>query len=244
MDNARFLALLDSDGDRLAAVAARDLDAAVPPCPGWTVGDAVLHTAEVYHHKIGCMSLGRPPKEGEYQERPAQGEDAIDWFRAAHRDLLAELRTRGPDGPSYTWFPADQTVGFWYRRMAQETAVHRVDVESAFDEITPVDDELAVDGIDEVLTRFLTQDWAADPQPPAAGKAVQVRTGDHAWHVVLRAGLVEVTRELGPFDALVSGEPSELLLYLWGRRPVSAVTGEGDREVLTAFRQRLVAATQ
>ena len=39
--------------------------------------------------------------------------------------------------------------------MAQETAVHRVDVESGFDAVTPVDDELAVDGIDEVLDWFL-----------------------------------------------------------------------------------------
>jgi uncharacterized protein (TIGR03083 family) len=243
MDNDRFLALLDADGDRLVAVARRDLDAAVPPCPGWTVADAVRHTAEVYRHKIACMALGRAPKEGEYQEEPAPGEDLIDWFRAGHRDLLTELRTRGPDGPSYTWFAPDQTVGFWYRRMAQETAVHRVDVESAFDEITPVDDELAVDGIDEVLTRFLTQDWAEDPHTAAAGRSVQVRTGDHAWHVTLQPDRVEVTGELGPFDALVSGEPSELLLYLWGRRPLSAVTAEGDREVLAAFRQRLAAAT-
>jgi len=42
----------------------------------------------------------------------------------------------------------------------------------------------------------------------------------------------------------VSGEPSELLLWLWGRRPDSAVTVEGDAELLAGFRARLKVVTQ
>jgi len=45
-------------------------------------------------------------------------------------------------------------------------------------------------------------------------------------------------------DAVVSGEPSELLLWLWGRRPDSAVQREGDEELLAAFRERLRVVTQ
>ena len=45
----------------------------------------------------------------------------------------------------------DQTVGFWYRRMALETVVHRVDVETGFGVPRAVNAELAVDGIDEVV---------------------------------------------------------------------------------------------
>jgi hypothetical protein len=43
---------------------------------------------------------------------------------------------------------------------------------------------------------------------------------------------------------VVSGEPSELLLWLWGRRPDSAVQREGDHELLAAFRERLRVVTQ
>ena len=40
--------------------------------------------------------------------------------------------------------------------MAQETVIHRVDAELAAGEpIAPIPDDLAVDGIDEVLERFL-----------------------------------------------------------------------------------------
>ena len=43
---------------------------------------------------------------------------------------------------------------------------------------------------------------------------------------------------------MVSGEPSELLLWLWGRRPDTAVTREGDGDLLTGFRERLKVVTQ
>lgn len=244
MDYDRFLVLLQADGDRLAEVAARDLDADVPPCPGWNVADVVRHTGAVYTHKVACMTLGRRPEQGEWSGGPAEGEDLLDWFRGGLKSVIDEARARGPEHPSYTWYAPNQTVGFWYRRMAQETAVHRVDAESAFGEMTPVDDELAVDGIDEVLTIFSGARWTGAPPPALGGKSVVVRTGDHAWRMAFRADGVDVAAGLGPHDALVSGEPSELLLYLWGRRPLSAVLPEGDKAVLAGFREFMASATQ
>src|SRR3954454_9467343 len=126
---ARYLESIDADSDRLATVAAQGLDNPVPPCPGWTVGDAVRHTGSVYWHKVMCMRLQRRPEEHEWPQDPPDGVGLVDWFRDAHRTLREELTSRGPDAPSPTWWPDDQTVGFWYRRMAQEVAIHRVDVE-------------------------------------------------------------------------------------------------------------------
>ena len=45
-----MLAQLTSDGAALRGAAA-DVDRPVPTCPGWTVRDAVEHTAVVYAHK-------------------------------------------------------------------------------------------------------------------------------------------------------------------------------------------------
>jgi uncharacterized protein (TIGR03083 family) len=239
-----FLQHLRADADRMASLAARDLDAAVPPCPGWDVREVVTHTGAVYSHKVACMRSGRRPDDDEWQQAPGEGEELIGWFRDRHAELLTELETRGPDAPAYTWYDAQQTVGFWYRRMAQETVVHRVDVESAFDEVTHVDDELAVDGIDEVLDWFLAYQ-AEDVGPDGPGRGtVAVRTGDHIWRVQLLPDDVQLSREPGPTDAVVSGEPSELLLWLWGRRPDTAVSLEGEADLLTGLRERLRIVTQ
>jgi uncharacterized protein (TIGR03083 family) len=240
-----FLTRLRSDAARITEIAGTDLDADVPPCPGWTVRDAVVHTAEVYSHKVACMRLpGGPQTLDDWQHGPAEGQDAVQWFGERFGELVEEFEERGAAAPAYTWYEPDQTVGFWFRRMAQETAVHRVDVESAFAAITPVADDLAVDGIDEVLDWFLAYQ-ADDVGPDGPGRGtVAVRTGDHIWRVTLNADDVVLSREPGPADAVVSGEPSELLLWLWGRRPDSAVLLEGDSDLLKGFRERLRVVTQ
>jgi uncharacterized protein (TIGR03083 family) len=247
----RYLELLRSDAARLAeAAAASGLDKPVPPCPGWTVRDAVQHTAAVYHHKIASMRLQRRPAEGEWPQEPADA-DLLGWFLSSRDALLEELVERGPDAPSHTWSPPEQTVGFWYRRMAHETAVHRFDVESASGEVTPVADDLAVDGVDEVLELMLAGDWSDEPSEwwgdvspdAAAGKTVAVRTGDRAWRVTLHPDRIDLSTEPGPADASVTGEPSEVLLWLWGRRPDDAVRFSGDLPTLRALRDRLRLAT-
>jgi uncharacterized protein (TIGR03083 family) len=227
----------------MAEVAAQGLDAAVPPCPGWTVRDALLHTAEVYAHKVACMRLGSQPEPGSWVP-PDDSAAALDWFQAQLDELVLELTSRDPDSATYTWHDDHQIVGFWYRRMALETAVHRVDVESGFDQVSPVEDDLAVDGIDEILDWMLVF-WSEDVGPDGPGRGtVLVRTGDHAWRVTLEADRSVLSREPGPSDAVVSGEPSELLLWLWGRRPDSAVQQEGDGTLIEAFRERLRIVTQ
>ena len=50
-----------------------------------------------------------------------------------------------------------------------------------------------------------------------------------------------VTQAAGSVQA---GEPSQLLLWLWGRSPDAAVGVEGDVQTARALRERLVTATQ
>lgn len=250
--NERYLDLIEHDGRRLGEVARRvDPDAPVPSCPGWTARDCIAHTAEVYQHKIACIRLQRRPGE-DYEKQAPPGVELVDWFDGSLGTLLAELRDRGPAAPAYTWWPGDQTVGFWYRRMAQETAVHRLDVEDALGEPTPIDQELAVDGIDEVLERFVgDEDWTGmgadewgDVDPRAGeGMTVAVRSGD-VWRSTLAADAVAFRRGDGPADASVSGDPEAVLLWLWGRRPDGPVALDGDPTALRAFRDRLRIATQ
>jgi uncharacterized protein (TIGR03083 family) len=190
------------------------------------------------------MVGGRPTDPSQWSHGPAAGQGLPEWFRE-QRDLLVDtLETRGPETKSWSWHEDHQDVAFWLRRMAQEAAVHRVDVESGYGAVSAVDDALALDGIDEVLDWFLSFQ-AEDVGPDGPGRGtVLVRTRDRVWRLTLTPDTVDLARGPGPADALVSGEPSELYLWLWGRRPDSAVVLEGDQDLLTGLRARLHVVTQ
>jgi uncharacterized protein (TIGR03083 family) len=214
----------------------------VPSCPGWTVHDLVSHVAEVYEHKIACTALGHAPDPWP-PEWPAD-RDPIAWLEDAHTRLLEMFRRSGPDTPSATWSPPDQTVGFWARRMAHETAVHRVDAELAAGAATPVDDELAVDGVDEILIVMLAGDWSDAPSETATEQRVAILTGGRKWIVILEPEAVSIAEHEGVWDATLEGSPSDVLLWLWGRVPDERVDRSGDEAALRLLRSRLVLATQ
>lgn len=246
MDYSRYLDLLAADGGRLADAARADLDAPVPPCPGWTVRDLVTHTGQVYGHKRLIITSGSADRPGFDGPLPEPGEDVLGWYEGQLASLLEVLHGTDPARPAWTWWPPVQTVGWWARRMSQEAVIHRVDAELASGPATPVDEELAVDGIDEVLECFLSGDWSDEPEPmPGTGQRVEVATRQSRWTVTLSAQEVGFAREPGEgADVSVAGEPSDLLLWLWNRAPDEAVTASGDPAAATLLRRYLAAATQ
>ena len=154
----------------------------------------------------------------------------------AYRQLVEQLDIHGPADHAATWWPPDQTVGFWLRRMAHETSIHRRDVESAVGAETPVAPDLAVDGIDEVLALMLAGDWSDEVVPEASGATVLLEGGGHRWAVTLQPGEVTLDRsdadadadtdaEPGALTARVVGEPGQLVLWLWGRGPQPSADG-------------------
>ncbi len=126
--------------------------------------------------------------------------------------------------------------------MAQETAVHRADVQSAFGVITPADVELAVDGIDEILVMMLADDWSDDPQP-APSSTVVVAAADQTWQVTMSADHITVGEVTGDTQAAVTGDPPTLLLWLWGLARDSAIHCRRFR-CNRRLRHRLSLATQ
>jgi uncharacterized protein (TIGR03083 family) len=249
MESSRLLTCLDADYARLREVAARDLSAPVPSCPGWTVTDLVYHVAEVYLHKTEAMRRQAVP---EPWPPDLTGEEPIAALERAYAALTAEFAARGADGPAYTFYEPEQTVGFWIRRMAQETVIHRVDAELALGEpVRPIPDDLAVDGVDEVLAIFLgygSHRWpgqfAADLKDTTGG-AVEVSTAGGRWLVTPAAGGIEVGASgAAPVEATVSGAPDPLLRWLWGRGGDGTVRMNGDADALARLRRLLVIATQ
>jgi uncharacterized protein (TIGR03083 family) len=251
MEPTRFLECLAADQSRLRQVVRADLTAAVPTCPEWTVSDLVQHVALVYLHKVESMRQGAPPELSWPPD--VSGEEPLALLDKAYDSLMAEFAARDvQDGPAGTWYDPDQTVGFWIRRMAHETVIHRVDAELAAGEpVAAIPDDLALDGIDEVLVVFLSyasRKWPDDftDRLPSTAETVLVTTGGRAWLVRFDADGVsaETVPTTTDAQAIVAGTPQQVLLWLWRRAGDESVQRRGDAQALDRLRRLLEMATQ
>lgn len=233
--------LLD-DATRLRSAARDAPRQPVPTCPGWVGRDLVDHVGEVYAHKTAVLRLGRRPAEGEWPWAP-DDDTVFAWFDARLAELVDELDSRASTDPAWTFVADNQTVGFWWRRMAHETAIHRVDAElTAGRAPWPHEDEQAVDGVDELVGFAGEQSVlsAPDARCGVAG-SVLVSAGDSALLVTMSdAGqLVAPSAHGAAADAAVVGSASDVFRALWNRPTDSAVEWTGDPRVLQRFRARL-----
>lgn len=254
MEYARFLDCLATDFARLRAVVPNDPTAAVPTCPGWTVADLTRHVGKVYLHKTLAMREGAEPDP--WPPIELAEEEPLALLDRAYAGLRDEFAARRPEDPAGTWYTPDQTVGFWIRRMAQETVIHRIDAElGAGQPVAPVPADLAVDGIDELLTVFVAYsvgEWGAyftDILDGSPGRTYMVRTDGAAWRVRTGPGLFVVEDGAGGATAetTVSGPPAAVLRWMWNREGAaepSGVTVEGTPEAVEELRRCIVTATQ
>jgi uncharacterized protein (TIGR03083 family) len=242
-----YLDHLRADAGKLSTIArASDLAIPVPSCPGWTLHDLVGHCGEVYAHKSAALRLGHAPGTGDSATAP-DGPAVVDFHDEQLHLLVDELEARGPDAETWTWFPGEHSTGFWFRRMAQEALVHRVDGELATSGATsPVDAVLAADGVEEVLSWFAGHPGVLAHSASRAGQAgeVYVDAGDHAFVVELPDD-GHVVREVDPragadsADAVLRGAAADIDLLLWGRPTAEPVGEDGEQEVLDRLFSRL-----
>jgi uncharacterized protein (TIGR03083 family) len=215
-----YLAALRDDGTALAAAAGQGLDAPVPACDGWTVADLILHTGMVHRHKLAIV-------------------------RGRLAELLEALGDTDPATPVWTFHRPDQTAGFWRRRMAQETVVHRVDAESAHGRPGPVPAALAADGVNEALEVFLAPYLEGRPAG-GNGESLRLETADTGdrWQVRLLPTGIEVGPGQATADASAAGGAADLLLWLWGRGPADPLDRTGDPALVPRVRELAAEATQ
>ena len=232
MDAAAHLAAVERESATLAEVlASGPPDAAVPTCPEWTLADLGVHVGNVlgvWSHVL-CEATGRPKPP--LPDAPVDG-DLAAWFRGSAGALVEELRATPPDVEVWTWMPDDQTAGFVARRMAHEVAVHRVDAELARGAATPIDAELAADGIEEVLLITSQQEQAV-----GEGQTLHLHGTDRGdeWLLTLGPERLGVERRHGKGDLALRGSVSDLELVLYRRPPSGPVEHLGDDEVLAAW---------
>src|SRR3954454_12470141 len=162
---------LRRDGDALLHASGLHLKASVPTCPGWSVLDLLAHLLRVYRYAARqARSEERLP--GDDTELAPEAVPAA--TADAHAELLLVLSELDPQTPAWNSDPdAPDVAGYWRRRMAIETALHRWDVENAVrtgnGAPAPIEPALACDGIDEALTQLLPRRRRASRETVAGG---------------------------------------------------------------------------
>jgi uncharacterized protein (TIGR03083 family) len=169
--------------------------------------------------------LERHPTQEQFQ--PPDGTEPFAWLTGGTAALLDVARTADPSTPVWTFGP-DRTAEFWFRRMAQETLVHRVDAEQAAGRTSDVDPELAADGVAESLEVFVPLLASADTGPAGGELLLHAIDVESSWLLTFGTGSVAVAVEHRQGDACVQGPAADLLLWLWGRVPSDALTRSGD----------------
>jgi uncharacterized protein (TIGR03083 family) len=229
-----------SRGAVLAAAArAAGPDAPVPTCPGWDVTALVTHQGGVHRWAAANLRGEKDPSK----PVPAPGTDLMDWYTAGLDALVETVRSAADDVRAMVFLKdAPPPRAFWARRQAHETTIHSVDAVAAeHGAVPPVKDldlapELAADGIDELLTGFITR--GSGQLHAAPGYTLLVRTDDtgHAWTVRIGDGPIETAVGAhGPADAEFTGTAAQLYVGLWNR--ADEITVSGRAETLDEWRK-------
>ncbi|WP_328336648.1 maleylpyruvate isomerase family mycothiol-dependent enzyme [Streptomyces violaceus] len=238
METAEFLHALESEGLLLAAAAEEaGTDAKVPTCPEWQVSDLVRHTGAVHRWAASFVTERYTERRPLGDAPDLDGAELVAWYRDSHRHLVDTLAGASPGLECWAFLPAPSPLAFWARRQAHETAVHRIDAESARGGApTAVAPDFATDGIDELLRGFhaRSRSRVRTPEP----RVLRVRTDDTntVWTVRLSSEPPVTTRGAsGDAECELSGPAEQLYLALWNRVPLPNVTG--DRALATLWRE-------
>jgi uncharacterized protein (TIGR03083 family) len=242
----QHLEALERSGAALGGAAATaGLEAKVPTCPGWDVGQLLTHQGMV--HRWAAANLRG---EGDHDTAASVAEaraaaDLLGWYSRGLTALVDTIRTTAEDAEANVFLrDAPPPRRFWARRQAHETTIHSVDAiaaargrwpTSADVDVAPA---LASDGIDELLTGFITRGsgrlHADDPY------TVLVRTDDtgHAWTVRISQGpIVTSPGETERPEAVFSGTAVQLYLSLWNR--ADEITSNGRSDLVDQWRRQI-----
>jgi uncharacterized protein (TIGR03083 family) len=261
------LEIIDREASRLAEVLSlADPAAPVPTCPDWDAKGLLWHFTGV--HRFWADVLAQNPQTDEevgaleQDGVPAPGSIAeiLPLREAATADLIAQLRVLEDDQPRWSWWDADQTVGFTRRMQTYEATVHRVDAELAAG-LTP--SPIAADVAAGALDHAVDVMWGWMPgwasyEPQAVVELAATDTGQtwlveigHWFGVGPESGKsfdeTRATRAAGgePVSASVTGTAEHLARWAWVRQPgPGSITIDGDEQGRAAVDRLLAQGIQ
>ncbi|MEM7093328.1 MAG: maleylpyruvate isomerase N-terminal domain-containing protein [Actinomycetota bacterium] len=232
----------------------------VPSCGDWTIADLAYHLYEVQAFWVHIID--QRPAGPEAYTPPDVPADLATALRSVAGRLIDVLASADLEDAAWSWSD-DHTVGFTVRRQIHESMVHWCDgllAAPADLGLPDFDPRLAADGVDELVDVMLTgiPDWATF-LPSVQFVRLHAADTDDIWTMSLGEisgtssqtgvtydGLLAAERvadDIHP-DLTIRGSALNLLLWMWGRVPVSALELVGDSEIADVVRETVTTATQ
>ncbi len=206
-----------------------DLTRPVPTCPEWTLRQLITHVGRAHRWATAIVAARStefiPFRQAPGGKLPDDQREHPGWLRAGADGLVEAVRAAG-DEPVWTHLGV-RPAGYWARRMAHETAVHRADAQITLSQRPEIDPLTAADGIGEGLG-FLAEPGPQGESPPLPeldGRVLHVHATDDGldgcgeWMIRPGPDGIAVTSGHGKGDVAVRGPASALLLVLMRRLP-------------------------
>ena len=257
-----YLSTLQRESARFASVIGEaDHNAPVPTCPEWNVADLIWHVTEVQHFWATVVEdLLQDPGTVPPLIRP-EDRDLSEMFARQSVRLHDALERRNAEDACWSWHDDGHSVGWVRRRQAHEALIHRVDAEIATDARTPIERDLGVDGVDEILRVNIDlgnpPEWATFEKD---GTSARVETSDGlaAWSMNFGRFVgsspvsgndydfvaAELTSPISEPTVIIGGAPEDLDLWLWGRGSLDSLSVSGDPGIAEKLREAAAEATQ
>jgi uncharacterized protein (TIGR03083 family) len=232
MDHADFVDQISIQA-RALRVAAVEVGptALVDTCPGWTALHLVRHIAGTNTWALTALNTAPDGERPAWTSPPKEWDALLPWWDERVAELVDQLRVVDPDAPAWT-FVGPKRAGFWARRQAHETAIHRLDAEHArLGPAVPTllfTPEFAADGVDEFVTQMVVRAAERTPVTLAARVLFHAADAGRAWELRLVPGEVPtsgpVTDSGTDEDLVVAGTADSVYRAVWGRPSGAAVS--------------------
>jgi uncharacterized protein (TIGR03083 family) len=208
------------------------LDATVPTAAEWTVSQLVAHQGMVQRWATANVR-GKAPDVAAYEAEGLDAADPVTWLHDGGLRLIKALQEAPEDLEAMVFLnDAPPPRQFWARRQCHETTIHSVDALAASLGRSPraseteITREIALDGIDELLSGFLTRDRSTLRSEQPIRFSLRATDAERSWmvHVSNEPAVVEHDVQ-GHADVVLEASAEALYLALWNR--TDEVTAEG-----------------
>ncbi len=152
LDLGPAVARIQREAERIAQIAdTHALDARVPGCPEWDVEALLRHQGRVHRWAGKTVRERLQSWLREDFVGPKEPAALVAWFREGAVQLVEALRGTPQSVAIYIFATGPPGVAFWALRQANETSMHRWDIESAYGEQVAFEPTVAT----ELLTEWL-----------------------------------------------------------------------------------------